>query len=530
MQSLLITLGEKALNKITASWAKGFNTSLTGRLTRFLRASYLDSYTGRLLNRDLTRESYTNALLRTLTGIVEKRLKLPVWFKTRQREITYGTLLTLAILTVLSFFLLPYKQSLVVLLAVLLTVGTLYRTEAGVYAAALLLPFAPLKALLALALVTLASFILKAAKSPRFSFYLPPIFIPLLLYFLVMFYATVTSVSFRDSAGEFLIPVTGLIYLFVIVNIFDSQEKLDNLIICLAVAGMITASYAVYQFYTGVNAVELKKEWVDLTQNPELRNRAYAVFENPNLLAQYLIMLSTLSLGAAFGTKKAGLRIFFSSTTAIAAFCLVLTYSRGGWVAFVAALVVLALFKNKLLVQVMAVAGILAYSALPASVTHRLSTITSLKDTSNLYRLDTLQSTLSLIKTHWETGVGLGRKAFARVYYTHMINSNVVPHSHNLYLQIISEFGILGLVVFSWLFIGIFRIGLKIGATINAGVRNLNAGVMGALAGFFIHSIVDYFLWYYKLGILIWLLVAIVLVLEKLAAQQISSERIEQNA
>ncbi|OPX89186.1 MAG: O-Antigen ligase [Pelotomaculum sp. PtaB.Bin117] len=144
--------------------------------------------------------------------------------------------------------------------------------------------------------------------------------------------------------------------------------------------------------------------------------------------------------------------------------------------------------------------------------------------------MDTWQSTLSLLKTHWETGVGLGRKAFARVYYTHMINSNVVPHSHNLYLQIISEFGILGLVVFGWLFVGIFRLGLKLSAAGSAGARSLNAGVMGALAGFLFHSLVDYFLWYYKLGILLWLLIAIVLVLEKLTAQQISSERNEQNA
>jgi len=306
MQSLFITLGEKALNKTSAMWAKGFNTSLTGCLTRFLRLSYQDSYTGRLLNRNLARESHAYTLLRTLTSTAEKLLKLPVRFKTRQRVITYMALLVLAVLTISSLLFLPYQQSLIVVGAVLLTVGTLYRTEAGVYAAALLLPFVPLKALLALALVTLVSFVFKAAKRPHFRFYLSPIFIPMLLYYLVMFYATVTSVSFRDSAGEFLIPITGLIYLFVIVNTFDSKEKLYNLIICLAIAGMITADYAIYQYYTGVSAVELKKEWVDLTQNPEVRNRAYAVFENPNLLAQYLILLSTLSLGATFGTKKVG--------------------------------------------------------------------------------------------------------------------------------------------------------------------------------------------------------------------------------
>lgn len=527
----MITWGVKAINKTTSRWVKGFNCSLTGYLIRLLRSSYQNSFTGRFLNSNLTGESRAYALLQILTGKLENCLQLPARWHGRQREITYLALFLLAITAALALFFLPYQQSLLTLGAIILTVVIFYQTEAGIYAAALLLPFVPFKALLALALVTLLSFIFRAAaQRPHFRFYSSPLFIPLLLFYLVMFYATVTSVSFWDSAGEFLIPVTGLIYLFIIVNIFDSRDKLNNLFICLAVAGMITASYAIHQYYTGINALELKKEWVDLTQNPQVQNRAYAVFDNPNLLAQYLLLLSTISLGAAFSAVKAGWRVLFTATSAVTAFCLILTMSRGGWLAFVVALTILALFRHKLLVQVLAVAGILVYSVLPASIMHRLSTITSLKDTSNAYRLDTWQSTLALIQEHWETGVGLGRKAFARVYYTHMINSNIVPHSHNLYLQLISEFGILGLAVFGWLFVYICRIGLKLSAAGNPYIRSLNAGVMGALAGFLFHSLVDYFLWYYKLGILLWLLVAIVLVLEKLAAQQISSERNEQNA
>lgn len=525
MQNSIITMWKKTINKTVSSWAKGFNTSLTGCLTRFLRASYQDSYIIRLLNSNMTGGSRTYTSLQTLTNRLEKRLKLPLQFKTRQRGITYGALLILAFFTIMSLIFLPHQQSLIVMGSVILTVGTLHRTEYGVYAAALLLPFAPFKALLALALVTLVSLIFKAVKRPHFHFYISPIFIPLLLYYLVMLYATVTSVSFRDSAGEFLIPVAGLIYLLVIINLFDSKEKLNRFIFCLAVAGIITAVYAIYQYYTGASALELKKEWVDLTQNPEIMNRAYAVFENPNLLAQYMVLLAALSLGAAFNAVRLWQRVFFALTVALTTFCLILTYSRGGWLAFLVALIVFALFKNRLLIQVLAVIGAIAYLFMPSAIIHRFSMITSLKDTSNAYRLDTWNSTLSLIKTHWETGVGLGRKAFARVYYTHMINSNVVPHSHNLYLQLISEFGILGLAVFCWLLVGIFRLGLKLSAARNTGIRNLNAGVIGALAGFLTHSVVDYFLWYYKLGILFWLLVAIVLVLEKLTIQY-SPERV----
>jgi len=527
MQSMIINVGKNIFSNMAALLAKGFDTGLVGNFTRSLQVSYQKSFTSQLLGLNLVRKSHAYSLLLALTGTIEKYFDLPVWRKIRQLpSIMPGVLVILAILATSTFFFLPWKQAITAVGIFLLAGGVFYRTEAGVYAAALLLPFVPLKALLGLAILTLASFFIhKAAGHARFRFHLSPLLIPLLLFFLVMFYATVTSVSFWDSVSELLIPVSGLIYLFVIINIIDSRVKLDNFILCLTIAGVITAGYAVYQYYTGASAVELKKEWVDLVNNPDIRNRAYAVFENPNLLAQYMILLATLALGAVFNAARPWQRMFFASATALAAFCLVLTYSRGGWLAFGTALVFFALFKSRLLIQMLAAAGIFAYSVMPPAVIHRFSTITSLKDTSNAYRLDTWHSTLSLIKTHWETGVGLGRKAFARVYYTHMINSNVVPHSHNLYLQIISEFGILGLAVFCWLFGGIFQLGLKLRATGNNFVKNLNAGIMGALAGFLTHSVVDYFLWYYKLGILLWLLVAVVLVLEKLTSRQIYPER-----
>lgn len=527
MESVLINMGKKALSRTTTLWEKGFDASLTGSFTRSLREAYQESATGRLLNRDLIGQSYSYTLLQTMAANIEKLLKLPAGSEARWRgAFTYGILLASAILTVLAFLFLPWPQALGATGAIFLAVAVLYRTEAGLYAAALILPFVPFKVLLLLALLTLASFLLKAFNGSRsFRFHLTPIMVPLLLFYLVMLYATVTSVSFSTSASEFLIPVTGLIYLFVMVNVLDRREKLDYFLYCLALSGIITAGYAIYQYYTGASNIEVRKEWIDLVKNPEIRNRAFGVFENPNLLAQYLVLLTTLSLGGIFGAARRGHQIFFALTAALSAFCLVLTYSRGGWVAFVAALAVFTLFKNKLLMQALPVAGIVAYSFMPNAIIQRLSTITSLKDTSNAYRLDTYQSTLSLIKAHWETGVGLGRLAFARVYHTHMINSNVVPHSHNLYLQIISEFGILGLAVFIWLFLGIFRLGLRLRTAGTTYIRDLNAGVMGALSGFFVHSTVDYFLWYYKLGILLWLLVAVVLVLERLTSQQISPER-----
>ena len=517
MQSLLLHYGKRIMERNASFWTTLYEGSLVGGFFRRLKGFYRDSFTWRLFNSDSTANSFTYRLLRSCTDAVSNRLRLPERWIARQKEIACVFIGLLLIMTVLAFVKLPYMEAGVLLAAALIAIATFYRTEYGLYTAALLLPFVPQKALLCLAVLCLVSMLWKMGQAAKPRFYLTSLFIPLLLFYLVMFYATVTSIQFWDSVGEFVIPVIGLLFLVVIVNAVDSREKLETLIICLIIAGFITACLALYQFYTGVVTTETNKAWVDVRENPYVMNRAYAVFENPNLLAQFMILISALSIGAIFSVEKLGPRVLCGVTAIIAPACLLLTYSRGGWLSFVGALLILALFRSKLLTMVFAGAGAILYSALPMSITNRLATITSSTDTSNLYRLDTWSSTLELIRAHWETGVGLGRKAFSRVFYTHMINSNTVPHSHNLYLQTVSEFGILGLAVFCWLFIAVLRIGLKLSAAGRDWIRSINAGVMAAFAGFFIHSMVDYFLWYYKLGIMLWLLVAIVITLDKLA-------------
>ena len=530
MQSLLISFGKRIWDKNEAIWTSLYENSLTGSLFQSLKNLYRESITWRLFNSNITGNSLTYNLIRSISEAAGNRWQLPGRWIARQRDIAHAGLVLLLVLTIIAFIKLPYQEAGIVLAGALIAAATFYRTEYGLYSAALLLPFVPQKALLCLALLCLVSLLWKMGQDSKPRFYLTTLFIPLLLFYLVMFYATVTSVLFWDSVGEFVIPVIGLLFLMIIVNTIDSREKLETLLLCLIIAGLITACLALYQYYTGVVTTETNKAWVDIKENPTIMNRAYAVFENPNLLAQFMILISMLSIGLFFNLEKVGYKALCGATAVIAPFCLLLTYSRGGWVSFAGALLILALFKSKLLTSIFAVAGVLMYSALPLSITSRLSTITSSKDTSNLYRLDTWSSTMEVIREHWETGVGLGRRAFSRVYYTHMINSNTVPHSHNLYLQTISEFGILGLVIFCWLFIAILRMGIRLSSAGKNWIRSINAGIMGAFAGFFIHSMVDHFLWYYKLGIMLWLLVALVIVLDRINPGNSNVERNEQIA
>jgi putative inorganic carbon (HCO3(-)) transporter len=530
--SYFFNLGKNLLRKTDDLIDRCYYPSLTATLMERLGLAYRSSFTGQLMARDLVGESWAYKLFQ---GIIDFCERLVCWPAVEERaeaeggqviypqqyhlrrSVIFGFIALFVLLGVGLFFLLPWIQALQILGGVLLVAAVLYRVEFGVYAAALALPFVPFKALFMLSLLTLFSLAMKWRWGKIGRLHFSPFWVPLLLFFLIQFYATITSVYFWPSVSEFLIPVTGLVYLFVMVNTFDRPAKLDNFLLCLALAGLVTAGYATYQYYAGPSMEFLNQNWVDASQTKEIKNRAYAVFDNPNLLAQYLVLLTSVTLGALFATRSWRRRGLFVLTAVTSVCCLLLTYSRGGWLAFAGGLLVFGYFFNRRrLITLLPIGAVAGYFLIPSWAISRLATAGSLQDSSNAYRLDTWNSTLSLVREYWLTGVGLGRQAFARVYGSHMINTNFVPHSHNLYLQLISEFGILGLTVFLWLFWRLFRLGCRLRVSGNAFIRSLNAGVMAAMAGFLAHSLIDYFLWYYKLGILIWLLVGIMLVLERL--------------
>jgi len=379
-----------------------------------------------------------------------------------------------------------------------------------------LLPFVAFKYLLLLSLLCLGLLLVDLRQGRIARLWISPTWIPLGGLLLVMLYATATSIAYWLSLSEFLIPVTGLLLVLVMSSCLDRPARLEEFLLAPALAGLITALYAIYFFYYGPTINTLGREWIDLTQNPDITNRAYAVFENPNSLAQYLVLLTCLCLGGLTGSRRTGRQLFFGLTAIAAVAALFLTYSRGGLLALAAALLVFVLVRSPLLLLAGSLpAALAAWFLLPASVLKRLATSASFKDSSNAYRLDTWHSAWNLVQHYWLTGVGLGRRAFSRVYATEMINANYVPHAHNLVLQLLSELGAAGLLLWLWVLGRLLRTGLRLRGSASPLLRSVNAAALAALTGFLVHSSIDYFLWYYKLAIMFWLIIGIFLVLER---------------
>jgi hypothetical protein len=86
---------------------------------------------------------------------------------------------------------------------------------------------------------------------------------------------------------------------------------------------------------------------------------------------------------------------------------------------------------------------------LPSSIVSRFTSIGNLADTSTSYRVNIWRGTMHMLEDYWSCGIGIGEAAWDTVYPRYSLAAiEAAPHSHNLYLQITVECGIVGLILF----------------------------------------------------------------------------------
>lgn len=269
------------------------------------------------------------------------------------------------------------------------------------------------------------------------------------------------------------------------------QEDLQTVVVLLLLAAVLVSAVGILQFAMGI---ETPKAWIDVETAPDITTRVFSVFDNPTMLAQYLTMILPLALFFVLQrpARRALIGGFIAFVAAGAA--LVFTFSRGGWVSGVIALLWYGTLRNRWLIAVLLLLVFLAPLVLPPTVMGRVESIGSLEESSNRYRVTIWKSSLDMLRDNWLTGIGLGTGAFSAVYPRYVIAGTRALHGHNLYLQLGIELGIPGLLVFAWFILllykqtltGIGRPGFAAGFAAAA-----ISGMIGQLA----HAMVDH-IWY----------------------------------
>ena len=159
--------------------------------------------------------------------------------------------------------------------------------------------------------------------------------------------------------------------------------------------------------------------------------------------AEFIIFL----IGLAIFAKKPVLKLGLLAIALYSLYCLELTFSRGAYLGFLVGLLVLGLIKERKLLALLAVILVGWQSFVPPAVTERV--MMTRQDDGELdpsaeVRVTIWQDALQLFGEDPVFGTGFNTYAYMGRYrgYT---------DTHNYYVKVLIETGLLGLLVFLWL-------------------------------------------------------------------------------
>ncbi|MFA7067827.1 MAG: O-antigen ligase family protein [Acidaminococcaceae bacterium] len=275
-------------------------------------------------------------------------------------------------------------------------------------------------------------------------------------------------------------------------------------------AGLV-ALYGIWQYCYGSSLQNA--EWSDRAAFPELKRRAYSTLSNPNILGSFLVLTVAYCAGIFAPLRGGKTRIALFVVFILSCLCLLLTFSRGNWVAlFCVLFVFVAFFYHKAFLPFVG-GGIMVLYLGWNTFAHRLLSIFIMEDTSAELRFAYVESTIAMIRENpW--GVGWYGYQFAFPEYDFYLKDPTVImyHCHNLYLNIAAELGIVGLILFLYIVWNFFNLALHIRKESKISwVRGIACGYIASLVGIFIGGLTDYTLFNIQLGMLFWLSNALIL-------------------
>jgi putative inorganic carbon (HCO3(-)) transporter len=305
----------------------------------------------------------------------------------------------------------------------------------------------------------------------------------------------------EDTVPQVLRLLTGIGLFYAIINWSSSAMRLRLLIVVMMLAGLALAIMAPFTVM-----------WSN-SKLPFIPDFLYARFTllvsdttHPNVMGGYLSILLPISTAVMiFNWKQLSWsnRVFVVIITVSMSGFLILTKSRGAWLAFGAILLLIILLRWRWGWLTLPASGIASVIVLySVGITRVLETL-SYNDAFNGIegRLEIWSRAIYMIQDFPFTGIGMG--SFMRVadtlYPFFLMGPGKIVHAHNLFLQIAVDLGLPGLI--AWLAIFVLVIVAawqvyKLGKVEHNGwIAGLGAGLLGSQLALTIHGITDAVTW-----------------------------------
>ena len=260
----------------------------------------------------------------------------------------------------------------------------------------------------------------------------------------------------KEALREFrLVIVEPLLLYFLVLHFFKRNQQAFLLLDFLVLSAVVISFVGLYQFGFTKGDSTIQAEGV---------SRVVGVYPHPDNLGLFLGRVIPIVVAVVFfyeGGWNWRRRLYTLALLPLLA-VLVLSFSRGAWLAvLVSLLVIIIVAGSRRGLLFFGGAAVLGLLALPFIKLERVTSLFSFVTGSNATRLNVWQSSLQMIHDHPLTGIGLDQ--FLYKYSVEYVKPQAwlerfISHPHNLIFDYWLRLGIIGPVVLIWLLFSFFKL------------------------------------------------------------------------
>lgn len=326
--------------------------------------------------------------------------------------------------------------------------------------------------------------------------------IPMFLAGVFMIINSFTSLNILGSMRDLAFNFGGIFLALMVYKEVNSKERLNNILTSIAIGAALVGVFGLYQF---VFLGTVQREWIDASLKGVITRRAYSVFMNPNIFAEYLVLVTPLVVSQFWAHRDGFKKFIYLMISGLLLLNMMLTFSRGGMVSIAVAAMVFLFFAMRPLFVFLIPIGIFSINFLPEKIQNRIYSIFNFADSSTSYRFKMWGITKDLIRDHSMVGVGFGHKAFKQEFEL-LIRSMPIFHAHNTYLEIMAEGGALGIISFLYIVIGsmvnLFKSGMK---STDKYIRTVSIGLLASIIGILTNGMTEHIVYINRIIVMLWM-------------------------
>ncbi len=400
--------------------------------------------------------------------------------------------------------------------------------------------FLPAKELIAEVLIILSLMFwgFKVITKEKLALNPTPLNIPLLSFITICILSLIWSNSFFVSLKELPLFLVGPLLYFIITNNISDQRQIDLILNVLLIIGGLFGIYGILQ-YKGIDF----SFWIANIG----RQQVFGLFGNVNFFAEYLIIPLPIAISIFFGSRNKFKKFLLLIGILAMGTTLIVTFTRGSYLSIGVSLIFMFLLfllsrgksfineNKKIFIIILTSIIIVAFLFIvptPLSkpgtaisqIKGRVSISGLINEFSSGRRITIWKFTGMMIKDRPILGSGIGTfkyntlryqaKFFEQGQNRSLYHYRFAVATHNEYLQLWAELGIIGLGIFIWLIISYFNCGLKILRKIkNKHRQGIIIGLMAAVVAVLVDGIFGFPLHLPATVVLFWLALGLTMVM-----------------